>query len=753
MKKYIGCLIVLLLIFIPRTNSKYVLSSDKNLGVNTPKFKIIETTNGPLTINDNKKDYLEIKFENKEEKDVKGYIEIDGVKVKDITVPASSEETYKINIDDALYQKLVECDIYPVKVKYTSPYNLTSDVTTIKKASLTIHGRVKCMNLGNAKELGIDYSKINSETNGEGVYLFDETKNDINPVYFFRGTHELKNNLLYANLCWKIVRTTETGGVRVIYNGNPVNGKCTNTTGTNTQIGTISFNKSYNKKQFVGYMYGDDTNPYQNNNDSDFKKYIDNWYKTNIKDKGFESILDKGSIYCGDRTEGSVVDGRYQPYAGRDRIITGKPTMKCPSNDSYGTEEGNRKLKYPVALLSVDEVNLSGANWTSSNSNYYLYTTNDYWLLSPDSWYSSGFAYMLGVDRNGEVFSGGDVRYTGGVRPALTLKGELPVLEGDGSKDKPFVMTKKRETLYNKIKSKSLGNDKAKGIDYSKVNSSTNGEGVYLFDETKNDTNPVYFYRGTHNLKNNLLYANLCWKIVRTTETGGVRVIYNGAPVNGKCTNTTGTNTQIGTSKFNPTYTVKQHVGYMYGDDYSPYQNINDSNIKKYIDNWYKSNIKDKGFESRLDKGSIYCGDRTEYPDSKYYGLETIIKDKRPSLKCPVNDSYGVEAGNRKLTYPVALLSVDDVMLAGGPNWSVNANVTNYDYYLSTKNDYWLLSPSNWNISARSGLTMRVMFVANYGGFSHYHVECEYGVRPAITIASSASLLLGDGSQNDPYVI
>ena len=314
---------------------------------------------------------------------------------------------------------------------------------------------------------------------------------------------------------------------------------------------------------------------------------------------------------------------------------------------------------------------------------------------------------------------------------------------GKGMQGKVF----KAQRLYDKMKEQSLGNDKEKGIDYSQNNSSTNGEGVYLFDETKNDTNPVYFFRGTHNLNNNLLYANYCWKIVRTTETGGVRVIYNGSPVNGKCTNTTGDITQIGTSKFNPTYTVKQHVGYMFGDDANPYQNINDSDIKKYIDNWYKTNIKEKGFESSLDKKSIYCGDRTEGADRGNYfwygGLERVDKST-PTLKCPANDSYSVEAGNRKLTYPVSLLSVDDVMLAGGPKRTGSNN----NYYLYTNQWYWLLSPSNWNRSYAYVLRVR-----SDGSLYLNYMTTTLGVRPAITVAPSAQLISGDGSQNNPYVI
>jgi hypothetical protein len=45
---------------------------------------------------------------------------------------------------------------------------------------------------------------------------------------------------------------------------------------------------------------------------------------------------------------------------------------------------------------------------------------------------------------------------------------------------------------------------------------------------TENDTYPIYYYRG--NVDNNVLFANKCWKIVRTTETGGTKLIYNGNP-------------------------------------------------------------------------------------------------------------------------------------------------------------------------------------------------------------------------------
>ncbi len=66
---------------------------------------------------------------------------------------------------------------------------------------------------------GIYFSNISSDTNGKGIYMSAGTENDTYPIYYYRGN--VDNNVLFANKCWKIVRTTETGGTKLIYNGNP----------------------------------------------------------------------------------------------------------------------------------------------------------------------------------------------------------------------------------------------------------------------------------------------------------------------------------------------------------------------------------------------------------------------------------------------------------------------------------------------------------------------------------------------------
>lgn len=65
-----------------------------------------------------------------------------------------------------------------------------------------------------------------------------------------------KNNVIFAGFCWQMLRTTDTGGVKMIYNGEPDNnGKC-GADRTSRDIGTSRyFDEEPNSLAYVGYMY------------------------------------------------------------------------------------------------------------------------------------------------------------------------------------------------------------------------------------------------------------------------------------------------------------------------------------------------------------------------------------------------------------------------------------------------------------------------------------------------------------------
>ncbi|MBQ3142448.1 MAG: hypothetical protein IJB82_02975, partial [Bacilli bacterium] len=95
------------------------------------------------------------------------------------------------------------------------------------------------------------------------------------------------------------------------------------------------------------------------------------------------------------------------------------------------------------------------------------------------------------------------------------------------------------------------------------------------------------------------------------------------------------------------------------------------------------------------------------------------------------------------LTYPVALLTADEVAYAGGVNYIVNSS-----YYLYTGEDYWTMSPYYFYVS-----NAFVFFVESGGHISGTYVDTALVAVPAVSLKPEATVERGTGAYNDPYVI
>ena len=333
-------------------------------------------------------------------------------------------------------------------------------------------------------------------------------------------------------------------------------------------------------------------------------------------------------------------------------------------------------------------------------------------------------------------------------------------------------------TLYDLIKSNA---DTTTVIDY-KIRSGVSGtNGIYTTTATEGNV-PVYYYRGdADKVNNNIIFNNMCWKIIRTTENNGVKIIYNGTPTDGKCETQTGTSTQIGESKFNIYKNDHAYVGYMFGtsgsDTYAAtHANTYNSTIKKYIDNWYSQNF-DETATSKLED-AVFCNDRS----TKAYDATTIgdtslssygalgygknnptfygaahrasyySKNPNPSLVCQnQNDKFTIDSknGNGKLTYPVGLITLDEVILAG-----FNTRYANEDDYYDTTNYlythsfYWTFSP------VLAWTTASVGRVTSTGYVIYGSVDFDSGVRPVVSLANGTLVNSnGEGTSTNPYVV
>ena len=61
-------------------------------------------------------------------------------------------------------------------------------------------------------------NRYNQDKTYLGLYTGEGADTYANPVYYYKGNVQ-NNNVLFGGFCWKIVRTTETGGVKIVYNG------------------------------------------------------------------------------------------------------------------------------------------------------------------------------------------------------------------------------------------------------------------------------------------------------------------------------------------------------------------------------------------------------------------------------------------------------------------------------------------------------------------------------------------------------
>ena len=277
-------------------------------------------------------------------------------------------------------------------------------------------------------------------------------------------------------------------------------------------------------------------------------------------------------------------------------------------------------------------------------------------------------------------------------------------------------------------------------IDFSQISSDTNGKGLYYTSTNTEDNKVTYYFRGA--VENNYVsFAGVTWRIVRINEDGTVRLIKQDS---------------IGKDVFNKKHNDAAYVGYMYGTPGSTtyeatHANTNSSTIKTTLDTWYQNNL--TGYSSLI-ADSGFCGDRSlssgtgiGTTSTEYGAWGRLGDNKTPQFACPQsNDLYTTTTstkGNKTLTYPIGLITADEVAYAGGVY-----NKRNRSHYLVNGAHFWTMSPGY------SGSYAFVWVVDGYGGVLGVTVDDEYGVRPAINLKSTAEIIDGgNGTESNPYVI
>ena len=260
---------------------------------------------------------------------------------------------------------------------------------------------------------------------------------------------------------------------------------------------------------------------------------------------------------------------------------------------------------------------------------------------------------------------------------------------------------------------------------------------------------------------------DIYWRIIRINGDGSIRMIYSGVTPPTESTKVIKTtDTSLGNSPFNQKYNSAEYVGYMY-EIGKQHGTSKSSDIKTFLDNWY-ANYTDLNKTGTKITDQIYCNDRTAsttdvaYSTTNYttltswnstgtkyyYGANGRVWNNpvSPDYKCPVaSDKFTTTTakGNGKLTYPVGLITADEITFAGLP-----AGESNNSFYLYTGAYYWAGSPGVFDVDFSYVFELRPV-----GGLFYSRVYNRSDAARGVVSLSSESKLLGSGTYNDVYVV
>ena len=264
----------------------------------------------------------------------------------------------------------------------------------------------------------------------------------------------------------------------------------------------------------------------------------------------------------------------------------------------------------------------------------------------------------------------------------------------------------------------------------------TTNEGMYALAD---DDGMSYFFRGAV-YDNWVHFAGYYWRIIRVNGDGNVRMIYSGstAPTSSTKTVMTGTGTQTTTISYHTSSSNVAYQGYMFTTGSTHGYGTN-SNIKGHstngVDKWYQSHL--ASYSSYL-ADSIFCCDRGGFHWSARF-------------TCPdAGDRFTVSTsrGNGALTYPIGLITADELNAAGSLSYVPGESTT--AHYLYTGQGYWTMSSAS-----TSSAQVYILIGASSNGGGYYGnvtVTGTYGIRPVINLKGDLPVT-GTGAYNDPYMV
>ncbi|MBQ3435472.1 MAG: BspA family leucine-rich repeat surface protein, partial [Bacilli bacterium] len=634
------------------------------------------------------------------------------------------------------------------------------------------------------------------EYTGEHQDTLDNSGNE--PIYYWRENTQQtasivlnKNNVKLGDTCWQMLRTTDTGGVKLIYNGkyHPTY-KCDVSRSTDKGvIGTFGTTKNLNGS----YQYGD-SYAY---NESTGIFTLTNPTTATWSDSTYQNLI--GKYTCANSSSTCTTLYYVGPYNNSTTAYTASYTIGDTHYSQIGKSAFNTSSYSPAMLgymfnnyyprkensnreqvLSSSSLNTSywyadSVTWGSPTADKFN-LDNPYQVSSTSDYPSLVGKYTF--KNTSQTYTGTNVYYIAAVNGSSmyyiqlfhstnnSLGGfNVTYTYGDSYRDNgdgTYTITNQNETQPATIERKDWYSN------YSNV------QNKYVCKNATNNTCSDLWYAGytystgmdyTSIRQNNYKYANgfeyrldpddntykyflnndsvTLWNLNDTNKTSLNTHHYTCWNETGKCSTLSYIYYLNGTI---PNYidltggkSVEDAKNEML---YNNGVNRYNSSMKGYIEAWYHQNM--VNYTDYLED-VIYCNNRAEdNPSTNGWNpnggntstFMTFNSLDTPVLKCNnVTDQFTTTNAKAALRYPVGLATASEMAL-------LDNSITR-----KTGQDYCLLSPDIINNYTS------FYSISSAGGFSNGVPNYSQGVRPVISLKPGTKYTTGNGSMNNPYVI
>lgn len=563
------------------------------------------------------------------------------------------------------------------------------------------------------------------------------------------------NNVVFAGHCWQMIRTTDTGGVKMIYNGEPDNlGKCgtsrenhvgydgntlTNLSGDYYYGTSYVYDKTANAFSLSGekiqQAWNATTGPslvgkYTCKNSAENGTCSTLYYVESYYDTSYGYVLQlKGNLnYSQIGTVQFNVNYDSPSYVGYmyNKVYNTKSMSNAVSGEIEYQTEPVLSNEYNVIAndaLYPYEYNETTKTWNSTSNTmnntskieFSPVSSGDYYISYSVTDSSNKSAVNIYVNNILKVqFNGTDIS---SVR--LGTIGVNDVIKFEYNKD--YNTSYDASVKFNLARIKVEGEDNrwyfGNDVEYK--------DGMYVLKNTVQ-----LDLRTDYDKLDNNHYSCLNEKI--KSETGEIKcskikyIYFSNRPSFYYIELTNGTK-------------IEEALEEMLIDN-----NVNRTNstIKSAVDAWYEMNMLD--YSDYLED-TVFCNERGIRtvngwnPNGGSTALNLLFKEYRDKdLNCVnVTDRFSVSNEKAKLKYKVGLMNRSELYVLN------NNNIT------KTGQTYWLMSPSNY-----TAYFAGVKFIYRDGDWeSSAGVNTKSGVRPAISLIPGIEYTSGDGSMDNPYVV